>query len=159
MTLLERPHDINPQRIITLLRERGEEIFGGRGIVAAYLYGSVATGGFHPYSDVDIALVLDEETFADLTPYQRLHFELDMEIRIETLTGIDYTEVRVINDAPLKFRGQVACEGIRIYCGDEGRRAEFEIKTWKEYFDYTPYLQMMRQAFWERLNERMRQRA
>jgi len=147
----EQPHDLQPQTIIAQLCEHAEELFGGRGIDAVYLYGSVAVGRPHPFSDVDIALLLSEETFQVLTPYDRLKMELSLEVAIHDCCDIPNPEVRAINDAPLVFRGAVTCQGVRLYSGNEEHRIAFETRAWKEYFDYQPTLQMMNRAFWDRL--------
>jgi len=149
----EQPRDLQPQAIITQLREHAEELFGGRGIDAAYLYGSVAAGRPHPFSDVDIALLLSEDKFQALTPYERLKLELELEVVIQDQCDIPDPDVRTINDAPLVFRGAVACQGVRLYSANEAHRIAFETRTWKEYFDYQLKSQMMSQAFWARLRQ------
>lgn len=148
----EQPREIIPEQIIATLRQHAETIFGERGIDAVYLYGSVVTGLAHPFSDVDIALLVSEEK-ATMTPYERLNFEIEIELAIDDTCGLDYAEVRVINDAPLTFRGRVATEGIRLYSENEVHRVAFETQTWKEYFDYRPWERLMSQAFWARLQK------
>ena len=148
----EHPREIIPEKVIAALRRHAETVFGGRGVDVVYLYGSVATGLAHPFSDVDIALLVSEEKAA-MTPYDRLQFEIDIELAIEQVCGIDYAEVRVINDAPLIFRGQIATKGISLYTASEERRIAFETQTWKEYFDYQPWERLMSQAFWARLRK------
>ena len=147
----EQPHDLQPQAMITQLREHAEELFGGRGIDAAYLYGSVAAGRPHPFSDVDIALLLREDKFQALTPYERLKLELELEVVIQDQCDVPNPDVRTINDAPLVFRGAVACQGVRLYSNNEAHRIAFETRTWKEFFDYQPTLRMMERAFLARL--------
>ena len=139
--------------IIQRLREKAAAIFDDGPVDVAYLYGSVAEGRLHPFSDVDIALVLDETALRSLSPLERLELELKLEMAIEDLCDISNADVRVINDAPLVFRGQVACNGIRLYSRNAERRIEFETATWDEYFDFQPTLRMMRQAFFDRLRK------
>lgn len=150
----DRPREIIPEQIIATLRQHAPAIFGGRGIDAVYVYGSVATGLAHSFSDVDIALLVNGEK-ATLPPAERLKLELDIELLIADRCDIDCAEVRIINDAPITFRGQVATQGIRLYSENEEHRIEFETMAWKEYFDYQYYEQMMSKAFWTRLQKRL----
>jgi len=147
----EQPRDLQPQVIIAQLQEHAEELFGGRGIDAAYLYGSVAADRSHPFSDVDVALLFDAETFQALTPLARLKLELGLELAIQDCCDIADPDVRTVNDAPLEFRGAVACQGVRLYSGNEAHRVAFETRTWKEYFDFQPVLAKMQRAFFARL--------
>ncbi|MGB9777134.1 MAG: nucleotidyltransferase domain-containing protein [Anaerolineae bacterium] len=110
------PREIDPKSVLQALREKAA-IFGSFPVDAAYVYGSVATGPVHPFSDVDIALLLDEATVGRLSAYERLRLEADIELPIADLTSIDYADVRIINDAPIAWRGVVASEGICIYTG------------------------------------------
>jgi predicted nucleotidyltransferase len=116
----------------------------------AYLHGSAARGEETPSSDVDIALVCDEET----SPGQRLRLMLDVSAELFRQAGIADADVRVINDAPLVFRGRVACEGILLYARDEAQRIEFETRTRDEYFDYLPFHRRLQDAFLKNVRER-----
>ncbi|MCS7282326.1 MAG: nucleotidyltransferase domain-containing protein [Anaerolineae bacterium] len=137
------PREINPEQVIQALREGAEAFFGPFPVDAAYVYGSVVTGPVHPFSDVDVALLLDEEALRDLSPYERLRLEADVELRIADLTGIHYADGRTINDAPIAWRGEVVLRGICIYSRNERHRIIFETRTWKEYFDFRPVLERM----------------
>jgi predicted nucleotidyltransferase len=116
----------------------------------AYLHGSAARGEETPSSDVDIALVCDDET----SPSQRLRLMLDVSAELFRQAGIADADVRVINDAPLVFRGRVACEGILLYARDEVQRIEFETRTRDEYFDYLPFHRRLQDAFLKNVRER-----
>ena len=98
---------------VRLLKEHVPTVLRNRPVMLAYLYGSVAEGCPLPTSDVDIALVWlpDHEQ----SPYQCLNAELDIGIEIEKLTGLRNADVRSINNAPLKVRGQVLTEGKLLY--------------------------------------------
>jgi hypothetical protein len=113
----------------------------------AYLYGSRAVGLALPTSDVDIALILGRENKDQpiLEPQERLNLEFDVEAALEQ-QGVGKPDVRVIDDLPLTFRGEVATQGIRLYSRDEAARVEFETRTWKEFIDFKPVQQMMLKA-------------
>ncbi|MBS1253289.1 MAG: hypothetical protein MAG451_02338 [Anaerolineales bacterium] len=118
-------------------------------VVLAYLYGSVAEGRPTPLSDVDIALVLASET--SLNAYQRFMMELDIEAELERRFGIPDTDVRSINDAPLRVQGTVITRGKLLYSADDDFRAAFEGNTRKRYFDLQPILAENREAYFARI--------
>lgn len=122
-------------------------------VTLAYLYGSVAAGQSLPMSDVDVALVLCRPKDSPvISPGERFKLEATVETALER-QGILKADVRVIDDLPLTFRGQVAIHGIRLYSRDETARVEFETCTWKEYLDFEPVARMMRQAFFNNIRE------
>jgi predicted nucleotidyltransferase len=116
----------------------------------AYLYGSAAAGNSTPFSDVDIALVADW----DLVPRERLKLMLEIEVELADQCDIHDADVRIINDAPLVFRGRVACDGILLYARDEATRIEFETTTRDAYFDYLPVHRKLQEAFFADVRER-----
>lgn len=116
----------------------------------AYLYGSTATGHSTPFSDVDIALVTDRE----LVPKERLKLMLEVQVELADQCDIHDADVRIINDAPLVFRGRVACEGILLYARDEAARIEFETTTRNAYFDYLPVHRKLQEAFFADVRKR-----
>jgi hypothetical protein len=62
--------------------------------------------------------------------------------------------VRIINYAPLVFRGRVVCDGSLVYARDEQLRIEFETATRLRYFDYQPVHRSIQDAFFADLRER-----
>ncbi|MEW5956447.1 MAG: nucleotidyltransferase domain-containing protein [Chloroflexota bacterium] len=135
---------VGNKELIEHLRRVLPDILAGTPITLAYLYGSMAVGQSLPSSDVDIALVLDRPQIP-LQPDERAKLEFGIEEALEQ-QGIPNADVRVIDDLPLDFRGQVAIRGVRLYSRNEVARVEFETRTWKEYLDFEPVAWMMRQA-------------
>jgi predicted nucleotidyltransferase len=119
-------------------------------VALAHLYGSAATGHATPLSDVDIALVTNEP----VDSYRQLKMELRIETPLADQVGVRNADVRIINDALLAIRGQVACNGILLYCADEEARVHFETTIWDEYFDYEPIARQLREAFLTDVRER-----
>ncbi len=143
------------QRAETLLsrvREVLPALLAHYPVVAAYVYGSVARGTVLPTSDVDIALVLAEP----LPPYERLQLELTIESEVEEAAGISPVDVRIINDAPLLVKGQIAQEGIRVYEGDRQKRIAFEVLTRQQYMDFERFVRPLQRAFLEKLHQKYR---
>lgn len=146
---------MKPEEVINRLREKAEEIFKPFPVDVAYVYGSVARGTPHPFSDVDVAVVLEEEALARMSPTERLFLELRIERAIEDIAGIKNAEVRIVNRAPAILLGAVTCEGKRIYCRNDDHRVSFETYAWSRYFDYRPvYLRMQKALIRKFMEER-----
>lgn len=135
--------------LVKMLRTDIGSILEPYSISLAYLYGSAAVGNLSPFSDVDIALVADQE----LPPKERLKLMLGVEVELADRCGIRNADVRIINDAPLVFRGRVVCNGILLYAPDEAARIEFETKTRDAYFDYLPVHRRLQEAFFAQVRE------
>jgi hypothetical protein len=111
-----------------------------------------------PFSDVDVALVVCEP----LAPLARLkliqHVQMALyEALHEALherCDIPDADMRIINDAPLVFRGKVVTEGVWVYARDEAQRIAFETYTRMRYFDYLPIHRMMQRQFFDNLRKR-----
>ena len=116
----------------------------------AYLYGSAVTGEVTPFSDVDIALVIQD----NLTPLERLKLILHIQVDLADHCDIPDADVRIINDAPLVFRGRVISDGILMYARDEQGRIDFETSTRIRYFDYLVVHTRLQEAFFANLRER-----
>jgi len=139
--------------IIKQLKQHLPAILENRPVQLAYLYGSVPEGYTHPFSDVDIALVLDPQNGLD--PHQRLMLELDIEIQIERLCGITNADVRTVDRAPLRVQGRVITQGVLLYTRDDNFRVAFEVATRRRYFDFLPVLRMMQQSYFARMEQNL----
>jgi predicted nucleotidyltransferase len=126
-------------------------------VLLAYVYGSVAAGCTTPLSDVDIALVLAPD--CGLDAYERFTLELEIEVEFERHCSIQNSDVRCINEAPLRVQGLVVTRGVLLYSEDEEFRIAYEVRTRKRYFDFQPVLVMMREAFFARLETELREKA
>jgi predicted nucleotidyltransferase len=136
--------------LVDSLRRYAPQILKDLPVQLAYLYGSTARGEETPSSDVDIAIVCDDE----ISPEQRLRLMLNVSAELSRRTGIAEVDIRVINDAPLVFRGRIACEGILLFARDKAQQIEFETRTRDEYFDYLPFHRRLQDAFLANVRER-----
>jgi predicted nucleotidyltransferase len=133
------------------LSMRVAEVVTPRPVMLAYLFGSAATGQMTPLSDVDIALVVDED---QAFKHSRLQFELEIEDELAARCELNQIDVRVINAAPLLLRGEVVTHGLLLFARNEETRIEFETRTRMEYFDFLPAAVFYREAFFENLRQR-----
>jgi uncharacterized protein len=136
--------------LVSELRERLPTVLEDEPVQLGYLYGSSVTGQTTPFSDVDIALILGDP----VDPLERLRLILRVQLALADRCGIDHADVRVIDEAPLVFRGRVVSEGVLVYARDEGERIRFETATRMRYFDYLPIHRALQVTFFEALRER-----
>ena len=115
-----------------------------------YLHGSVALGNATSLSDIDLAVVVEKSA----GPQDYLDLEMELEVFFCRLLKTEKADVRIINQAPLGFKGQVLTSGILLYSKDENFRVEFETSTRSNYFDFLPVIRQMSSAFFEKLNRK-----
>jgi len=130
----------------TMVRCIGKVLEQHPPIALAYLYGSTARGRTTTFSDVDIALMLFENS---ITPLERLRFELMIEDVLAADCQLSNADVHVINDAPLVVQGQVLTDGQLLFSRDEAFRIDFEVYTRLQYFDFLSFAKSHREVFFE----------
>lgn len=131
---------------IKTLHDQAARIFTNYPILFAYIYGSVAEGTYHKYSDVDIAIYIE----SPLSPRECLNVELALSLEIDiALEHRMESEVRVINNLPLVIKGKVITDGILIYCIRDDVRIDFETLVRNAYFDFLPVLNQYRHIYRE----------
>ena len=147
----ENSHGIPRSEMLPRLEAAMPGILISKPVMLAYLYGSTADGSHLPFSDVDIALVLEPN--CPLSAYERMKLELDIAAEIERLGDIREADVRSIDAAPLTVQGMVVSEGLLLYSRDEEFRIQYEVHTRKLYFDFLPVMEMMRAAFFNHVQQ------
>jgi predicted nucleotidyltransferase len=129
------------------LYQTAPDIFGGRPVLFAYLYGSYTKGAAHAFSDLDVAVCVE-----GLEVKACLELELSLGLRVdEKLDHMVQSDVRVINHLPLVVKGRILTEGEMIYSIAEDRRVEFETQVRMAYFDFLPMLLQYRDAYRQKL--------
>lgn len=109
-------------RLAARLQQAAPDAFAELPVRFAYLYGSQATGRPRPDSDVDIAVLADD----DVPPsdYDRLAGQGADRLRDASRVG--GLEVTVLNDAPVRFVGRVLRNRVVIFSRDEPARVRYE---------------------------------
>lgn len=108
------------------------------GLVAVYLYGSVARGTAGPASDVDVGLLFRT------TPgggFEAL--PLRLEGRLEELLGRPVQAV-LLQHAPPDLVHRVMRDGRLVLDRDPAVRIRFEVQARNQYFDLLPHLERYR---------------
>ena len=117
-----------PRSFIAYLDRREE-------ILAAYIFGSVAAGKAHKFSDVDVALLLAE----GIDRSQAWDFRIEAMDEAE-MAFKRRADVAILNQAGSVLKFQTIHRGKLIFERNRKARIGFEIQTRNEYFDYAPYL-------------------
>jgi uncharacterized protein len=89
------------------------------------LFGSTVKGNIHQSSDIDIAFLSDNKV---PDPYEI--FMIAQELASKLQRDVDLID---LNQASTVFQAQIVSTGKVIYCSDEHKRAQFEMKTLKMY--------------------------
>lgn len=133
--------DMNPSELAGQLRHACEIAFAEEPVVAAYLHGSAASGRTGPFSDVDVALLLEGPSDDPLGASVRLGGILAEHAQVPDL------DVRVLNGTELRFQGRAVQGGIVVYGQDSPARVAFEVRTLKRYLDFETHARDRREAF------------
>ncbi|MBI3958809.1 MAG: nucleotidyltransferase domain-containing protein [Chloroflexi bacterium] len=124
-------------------------------VIAAYLFGSRATGRVHPGSDVDIAVLLDEDALPQTTGWggPLLSRRLDLIAAAEQFADCE-VDVITLNDASPLLSFEVLRKGRLLYEGNRLQRIEFEVRAGKIYNDLEPMYRFFNDALRKELKER-----
>jgi len=122
------------EMIKNTISEAAAEILEKYPVLLAYLYGSVATGNVHPFSDIDIAVYVQN---LPASAYLGLELSTSLEFDKKMPVGC-HSEVRIVNNLPVSITGVIVTEGILLYCKSENARIDFETSVRKAYFDFLP---------------------
>jgi predicted nucleotidyltransferase len=110
------------------------------GLIAAWLFGSVARGTAAARSDVDVALLFRRDPPRTLAGRQLL-----MASELEEILKRP-VDVVVLNHASCDLVHRVLRDGRLLLDRDARTRVTFEVRRRAEYFDFKPYLDLYRRA-------------
>lgn len=96
-------------------------------IVAAYVYGSYATGKTTDLSDIDIAVLLRKKG-----DWKK---QLELIDNIAEALEIDDFDLVILNDCPPYMQYEVIAYGKMIYEKDHDERCDFQVRALQRYFD------------------------
>lgn len=115
-------------------------------ILFVYLYGSVALGMGHQWSDLDIAVYLRPGN-------NEYYLKRDGELLGTLSVALENEELDLclLNVAPLVLQFRVITEGIIIFSRDEQARVDFETVIRCKYFDLKPTINLQKLLFQEKL--------
>jgi predicted nucleotidyltransferase len=109
-------------------------------VIVVYLFGSSARGETKPLSDIDIALLLNDDSD---------EHNIEARILIDAMKMMETEKIDMINlnHAPLHIRYGVLKDRKILYCSDHTKRADFETSVVMEYLDFAHIRSMFYQDF------------
>jgi predicted nucleotidyltransferase len=111
-------------------------------IVAVYLFGSCISCDGRETSDIDLAFLLDEDSYKSdpvvtMSPAYLIAAQIGMKLDKET-------DVTILNSSSLEIAYEVITTGKFLFEFDPEMRIEYELKIKGMYFDFRPFLEELR---------------
>lgn len=100
-------------------------------LIAVYLFGSRATGKEHPDTDIDIALIVDD----DFSFIQNYDLPLVISSKLESITECKVDVVLFHKMDPL-FQAEIRTKGKPVFVRDREKLKKIFFKARREYEDY-----------------------
>ncbi|CAN5532836.1 hypothetical protein BH20ACT21_BH20ACT21_16050 [soil metagenome] len=123
----------NSERVFDELKGAAARLLPETPVVFAYLFGSHAAGRPHRFSDVDVAVLLEESVMQ----LDYLDHSLELAgLLAEGASVANVEAVLVLNHAPLPLVGRVIQQRRVLYSRDEPARVRFESLKLRQFFDF-----------------------
>ena len=128
--------------IAGILREQIAEGQSRTFIIAVYLFGSCLNNDRRETSDIDLAFLLDEESYKSdpieaMSPAHLIAVQVGVKFDKET-------DVTILNSSSLEIAYEVVTTGKCLFELDPDMRMEYELKIKGMYFDFKPFLEELR---------------
>lgn len=136
-----------PNNILEKVSDIVEKISEDVDVVALYAYGSLAKGDLKPLSDLDFAILLNEE-FTSKQCFEK-HLNL-LDIFNQTF-HTDEIDLIILNKAPLRFSHAVITKGKLLFSRDRGKIVDFFEHKQKLYLDFMHFRKQFDTVFLERI--------
>jgi predicted nucleotidyltransferase len=115
----------------------------GDDISAAYFFGSFGSGDVKPLSDIDLAVLFDE----NLNHHEMVALENKLRVDIEEVLHTDEVDIVILNTAPLSIQYGTLNNMTMITCEDSGQMVKYFDNTVLKYLDILPYRTEMNREF------------
>ncbi len=125
-----------------------EQLKKDKGVMLGYLFGSYAKNTQNILSDLDFALLLEEEN-EDLKNNKKME-HLGKLIEIFKKNEVDLV---ILNDAPIFFQFVIIKEGKLIFSRDEKTRINYETSVIRNYLDIKPLHDYYNKYLLKRIDE------
>lgn len=140
-------HQADVPRIDEAARRRLAAALDREPVVAAYLFGSQASGAPGPLSDVDVAVVTPG------SPESRLGLRASLLAAATEAVGTGEVDLVILDDAPPLLKHRVLRDGVLLVERDPRARVRFETRALLDYLDTAPLRAVLAAGRRERLNE------
>jgi len=137
--------------IMSLMPTLVEAISKDEHVNALFLFGSRAEDRQGDTSDVDLAVLLDD----DLPRRLRSDKRLDLLALATTTLSTDEVDLVVLNDAPVSLAYRVFSQGRLLYerPGLREARVRFQARTYSNYLDFVPAETVIHEGLMRRFKE------
>ncbi|MFP4020174.1 MAG: type VII toxin-antitoxin system MntA family adenylyltransferase antitoxin [Halanaerobium sp.] len=130
------------EKIIEKIREIADE---KKFIQAVYLFGSQAKGNADTDSDIDIAVLLEND-------YTEKSGEIKIKLYEELIkAGLDNIDLVILNQASALLKYEVVKENYLVYKKNDFEAASYQSLMIRKYLDFEYYLKQNQQKFKERI--------
>jgi predicted nucleotidyltransferase len=121
-----------PENILESVPILSEKLREEKNLVALYLFGSAIKGYTDPLSDLDLAVLLDNNVPREefLNEYLRVYGI------IVDILKVDEVDLTILNEAPLRIAHNVLYKSKLLFCNNNRQLAEFIENNYKRYPDF-----------------------
>jgi predicted nucleotidyltransferase len=135
------------RRSATAVKHQLRKFFAARPeVLAAYLFGSTASGRTHPGSDIDIGLLIDRQRIRRSSLQYRLRIMADL----GSALGRSDVDVVLMDDAPPALAQNIIAKGILVSERSHSARVAFQVRALNFFMDTEP----MRRQYLSHLKRR-----
>lgn len=120
-------------------------------VLAVYLFGSYAEDKQTGLSDIDLAVLLDQE----FPPGRFFEKKLELLAAATSSLRTDEVDLVILNQAPPALSYRILCKG-RLLLEKEGGKAQrvsFQASTYDRYFDFMPIERILHEGLIRRIKE------
>jgi uncharacterized protein len=112
-----------------------------KGILCVYLFGSAASGKENRFSDIDIAVLFDDNVD------RQSYCEHALSVMDGLSAALDKNvDIVVLNTANSFLKFRIIKSGVRLYERPDRGSRSFEARSVVEYFDFSPIREMLEKA-------------
>lgn len=111
-------------------------------VLAAFLFGSQASGRARADSDVDVAVLLDRDAAAE----EPRALTRRLVAALGTTLAADRVDLVVLNGAPPALAFQVLAHGLLAFTRDPAALHEFRVRTYSAHADFEPTERFFREV-------------
>lgn len=111
-----------------------------------YLFGSTARKQTHRQSDLDLAVLVDQEQYRRLDREAPWGYLASLNSALMGLLQRNDIDLVLLHLAPTLLRHEVVRRGQLLFCRDEKVRVDFEVDTRRTYLD-TQHLRHIQRAY------------